>query len=37
MIDDPTGHLDVKNIEWVKQWLGNFPGSIIATSANTFS
>merc|ERR1712232_401413 len=35
MIDDPTGHLDVKNIAWVKQWLGNFPGSIIATSANT--
>ena len=35
MIDDPTGHLDVKNIVWVKQWLGNFPGSIITTSANT--
>merc|ERR1711937_9826 len=35
MIDDPTGHLDVKNIEWVKNWLLNFPGSIIATSANT--
>jgi elongation factor 3 len=35
MIDDPTGHLDVKNIEWVKNWLRNFPGSIIATSANT--
>jgi elongation factor 3 len=35
MIDDPTGHLDVKNIQWVKHWLGNFPGSIIATSANT--
>merc|ERR1719272_1983166 len=35
MIDDPTGHLDVKNIKWVKNWLGNFPGSIIATSANT--
>merc|ERR1712232_1270305 len=35
MIDDPTGHMDVKNIAWVKQWLGNFPGSIIATSANT--
>merc|ERR1712151_1014685 len=35
MIDDPTGHLDVKNIEWVTNWLGNFPGSIIATSANT--
>merc|ERR1712232_874763 len=35
MIDDPTGHLDVKNIEWVRKWLGGFPGSIIATSANT--
>merc|ERR1711981_1198235 len=35
MIDDPIGHLDVKNIEWVKNWLGGFPGSIIATSANT--
>merc|ERR1712190_13271 len=37
MIDDPTGHLDVKNIQWVTNWLGNFPGSIIATSANTQS
>merc|ERR1719230_43068 len=35
MIDDPTGHLDVANQAWVKKWLGNFPGSIIATSANT--
>merc|ERR1712190_449816 len=35
MVDNPTGHLDVKNIEWVKNWLGNFPGFIIATSANT--
>jgi len=35
MIDDPTGHMDVKNVMWVKEWLKNFPGSIIATSANT--
>lgn len=35
MIDDPTGHMDVKNVEWVTNWLTNFPGSIIATSANT--
>jgi len=35
MIDDPTGHLDVKNVAWVKVWLGGFPGSIISTSANT--
>merc|ERR1711904_607846 len=32
---DPTGHMDVKNVEWVKNWLKNFSGSIIATSANT--
>jgi len=35
MIDDPTGHLDVNNVVWVKDWLRGFPGSIIATSANT--
>merc|ERR1719238_1795752 len=27
--------MDVKNVEWVENWLLNFPGSIIATSANT--
>merc|ERR1719497_177395 len=35
MIDDPTGHMDVKNVEWVKNWLKAFNGSIFATSANT--
>ena len=35
MLDEPTGHLDVKNIAWLKQWLTNFKdngGSIITTS-----
>merc|ERR1712226_523519 len=27
--------MDVKNVDWVKNWLGGFPGTIIATSANT--
>merc|ERR1719191_172590 len=35
MVDNPTAHLDVKNIQWVKDWLSNFPGSIFATSANS--
>merc|ERR1719446_1631303 len=35
MVDNPTAHLDVKNIQWVKDWLSNFSGSIIATSANS--
>merc|ERR1719453_2235649 len=38
MLDEPTGHLDVKNIAWIKQWLKDFMakgGSIIATSHDT--
>merc|ERR1712032_872368 len=35
MLDEPTGHLDVKNIQWMKDWLNAFPGSIICTSANS--
>merc|ERR1711959_361657 len=34
MLDEPTGHLDVKNIQWMKDWLASFKGSIIATSTN---
>ena len=35
MLDEPTGHLDVNNVLWIKDWLRNFRangGSIIATS-----
>jgi elongation factor 3 len=35
MLDEPTGHLDVTNIAWIKNWLNSFikgGGSIIATS-----
>ena len=35
MLDEPTGHLDVTNIAWIKNWLKQFMdngGSIIATS-----
>jgi len=38
MLDEPTGHLDVKNIAWIKQWLKDFMakgGSIMATSHDT--
>jgi elongation factor 3 len=38
MLDEPTGHLDVKNIAWIEQWLQDFMdngGSIIATSHDT--
>ena len=35
MLDEPTGHLDVTNIAWIKKWLKEFMdngGSIITTS-----
>ena len=35
MLDEPTGHLDVDNVKWIKNWLQEFQsngGSIIATS-----
>ncbi len=38
MLDEPTGHLDVTNIAWIKNWLKEFMdkgGSIVATSHDT--
>jgi len=38
MLDEPTGHLDVKNIAWLQEWLQAFMdkgGSVIATSHDT--
>merc|ERR550514_102969 len=38
MLDEPTGHLDVTNIAWLRGWLSNFMengGSVIATSHDT--
>tara|TARA_Y100000748_G_scaffold304138_1_gene312015 strand:+ start:1336 stop:4461 length:3126 start_codon:yes stop_codon:yes gene_type:complete len=38
MLDEPTGHLDVTNIAWIKNWLNQFKnngGSIITTSHDT--
>jgi elongation factor 3 len=35
MLDEPTGHLDVTNIAWIKKWLSVFiqnGGSIVTTS-----
>ena len=35
MLDEPTGHLDVTNIAWIKNWLREFiqkGGSVITTS-----
>lgn len=34
MLDEPTGHMDVKNVQWMKEWLNAYPGSIVAASTN---
>lgn len=35
MLDEPTGHMDVKNVQWMKDWLNAYPGSIVASSTNS--
>jgi len=32
MLDEPTGHMDVDNQKWLRDWLRAFPGTIICTS-----
>jgi ATP-binding cassette subfamily F protein 3 len=32
LMDEPTNHLDLESIEWLEEWLRNFPGAILMTS-----
>ncbi len=32
MLDEPTNHLDLPSIEWVEQYLKNYPGAVIVVS-----
>ena len=32
LLDEPTNHLDVQGIEWLEQYLKNYPGAVIAIS-----
>lgn len=32
LMDEPTNHLDIESIEWLEEWIKNFPNPIVMTS-----
>lgn len=32
LLDEPTNHLDTESMEWIENWLQDYPGTIIAVS-----
>ena len=32
LMDEPTNHLDVESIEWLEEWIRNFPNPLVMTS-----
>jgi len=32
MLDEPTNHLDIPSVEWLEEWLKNYPGTILIVS-----
>jgi ATP-binding cassette, subfamily F, member 3 len=32
LMDEPTNHLDVESIEWLEEWIKNFPNPLVMTS-----
>jgi len=32
MMDEPTNHLDMPSVEWLEEWLINYPGTVLVVS-----
>ena len=36
LLDEPTNHLDIDSIEWLEQYLQNYPGGVVLVSHDQF-
>src|SRR6478609_8895892 len=36
LLDEPTNHLDAESVEWLEQFLKNFPGTVIAVTHDRY-
>ena len=36
LLDEPTNHLDAESVQWLEQFLGKFPGTVIAVTHDRY-
>jgi sulfate-transporting ATPase len=36
LLDEPTNHLDAESVDWLEQYLQNFPGTVIAVTHDRY-
>ncbi|MCC7486934.1 MAG: energy-dependent translational throttle protein EttA [Burkholderiales bacterium] len=36
LLDEPTNHLDAESVEWLEQFLGKFPGTVVAVTHDRY-
>ena len=36
LLDEPTNHLDAESVDWLEQFLQNFPGTVIAVTHDRY-
>jgi len=36
LLDEPTNHLDAESVEWLEQFLQNFPGTVVAVTHDRY-